>query len=63
MGTIIFNKKSSRDFGLEVETFPTYDIPERVFTKVEVPGRNGEVIFDDSSEESSIASTAGETTM
>lgn len=46
MGTIMFNKKSSRDFGLEVETFPNYEIPERIFEKVSVPGRNGEVIFD-----------------
>lgn len=46
MGTLVFNGISSRDVGIEVETFPTYDIPEREYTAVHVPGRNGDVIID-----------------
>lgn len=46
MGTIMFNNISSKDVGIEVETFPTYDLPEREYTAVHVPGRNGDVIID-----------------
>ena len=49
MGTVVFNGKSSRDFGLEVETFPTYEIPERNYELVEVLGRNGSIAFDHNS--------------
>lgn len=45
MGIIVFNGVSSRDVGIEVETFPTYDVPEKEFETVHVPGRNGDVIF------------------
>lgn len=46
MGIIVFNGISSRDVGIEVETFPTYDIPEREYEAIHVPGRNGDVIID-----------------
>jgi phage-related protein len=46
MGVIMFGGVSSRDVGIEVETFPTYDIPEREFEVFHVPGRNGDIIID-----------------
>lgn len=46
MGIIVFNNKSSKDIGLEVETFPEYIAPERIYDVVHVPGRNGDVVID-----------------
>lgn len=46
MGEIIFNGKSSKDIGLQVETFPQYQTPKRSYEKVHVPGRNGDLIID-----------------
>lgn len=46
MGEIIFNGRSSRDVGLEVETFPAYQSPKRTYEKIHVPGRNGDLIID-----------------
>lgn len=46
MGNIIFNGISSKDIGLEVETFPTYEIPKREYQVYHVPGRNGDIIID-----------------
>ena len=46
MGIIVFNNKSSKDVGLEVETFPEYIAPERIYDVIHVPGRNGDVVID-----------------
>lgn len=46
MGVIYFNGISSKDLGIEVETFPKYEIPEKEVTKYEIPGRNGEIVID-----------------
>lgn len=46
MGVIYFNGISSKDLGIEVETFPKYEIPEKEVTKYEIPGRNGEIVVD-----------------
>lgn len=46
MGIIVFNNKSSKDIGLEVETFPEYTAPEKVYDVIHVPGRNGDVVID-----------------
>lgn len=46
MGELIFNGVSSRSIGLEVETFPEYQTPKRTYTKVHIPGRNGDLIVD-----------------
>lgn len=46
MGIIVFNNKSSKDIGLEVETFPEYIAPERIYDVIHVPGRNGDVVID-----------------
>lgn len=49
MGEIIFNGRSSRDIGLEVETFPMYQTPKRSYEKVHIPGRNGDLLIDSGS--------------
>lgn len=49
MGFVIFNGRSSREVGLEVETFPSYIAPKRKYEKISVPGRNGDLIVDDGS--------------
>lgn len=46
MGEIIYNGRSCREFGLEVETFPSYTAPARTIEKTHVPGRNGDLIID-----------------
>lgn len=46
MGIVVFNNISSKDLGVEVETFPTYEVPERVYQVISVPGRNGDIIID-----------------
>lgn len=46
MGEIIFNGRSSRDIGLEVETFPEYQSPKRTYEKIHIPGRNGDLLID-----------------
>ena len=46
MGKFKFNGKISEDFGLVIQTPPTYEFPERDLTVAHVPGRNGDVIID-----------------
>lgn len=46
MGIVVFNNKSSKDIGLEVETFPEYNVPEKIYEVIHVPGRNGDVVID-----------------
>lgn len=46
MGNINFNGISSKDLGVEVETFPDYVAPQKEFEAVHVPGRNGDVLID-----------------
>lgn len=46
MGIIMFNGRSSRDVGLEVETFPQYEAPQKVLDVITVPGRNGDLVID-----------------
>lgn len=46
MGEVIFNGQSSKSFNLEVETFPEYHAPKRTYSKIHVPGRNGDLIVD-----------------
>ncbi len=48
-GIIVFNKQSSEDYGIVVETAPNYETPERDFNLVHVPGRNGDLSFDSGS--------------
>lgn len=46
MGTVVFNGISSRDLGVEVETFPSYEYPEKEYQVYHVPGRNGDIVVD-----------------
>lgn len=46
MGEIIYNQRSSREIGLEVETFPSYQTPRRSYEKIHIPGRNGDLLID-----------------
>lgn len=46
MGVIIFNGLSSKDYGIEVEHPPKYEIPERDYEVTHIPGRNGDIIID-----------------
>lgn len=45
MGIIIFNGLSSKEYHIQVEHPPGYDIPERDYESYHVPGRNGDVII------------------
>ncbi len=56
MGEIIYNGRSSKEIGLEVETFPSYVSPKRSYEKVHVPGRNGDLIIDNGSWENTTRS-------
>ena len=56
MGEIIYNGRSSREFGLEVETFPDYQVPKRSYETVHVPGRNGDLLLDGGSWENGVRS-------
>lgn len=49
MGVIIYNGKSSRDLHVVVEHPPAYDTPERDYEVTEIPGRNGDIIYDNGS--------------
>lgn len=49
MGELIYNGKSSRAIGLEVETYPNYFVPRRSYEKIKVPGRNGDLLIDNGS--------------
>lgn len=46
MGVIIFNNIPSTDANIEVEHYPSYQIAERDFEMVHVPGRNGDFLID-----------------
>lgn len=46
MGVITFNGLSSKDFGIEVELFPTYQTPRKIYDVIHIPGRNGDLHID-----------------
>ena len=46
MGIILFNGISSKDVSIEVEHFPKYEVPERDYEVVHVPGKNGDIFID-----------------
>lgn len=46
MGVILLNGQSSESIGLVVERPPDYEIAERDYENVPVPGRNGDVLID-----------------
>lgn len=47
MGVIIFNGKSSEDYGIVVENPPAYAMPKRRVESLSVPGRNGNILIDE----------------
>lgn len=56
MGVIYFNGISSKDIGIEVETYPRYEIPEKNVTTYEIPGRNGNIVVDNGTFKNAITS-------
>ena len=46
MGVITFNSVQSTTVGINVETFPDYETPERDYEIIHVPGRNGDIVID-----------------
>lgn len=46
---IMFNGRSSLDYGIVVETPPNYEIAERDYDIIHVPGRSGDLSFDSGS--------------
>ena len=56
MGVIYFNGISSKDIGIEVETYPRYEIPEKNVTTYEIPGRNGNIVVDNGTFKNTITS-------
>lgn len=46
MGVITLNGVTSTSIGLVIEVPPDYEIPERIYERTPVPGRNGEVVMD-----------------
>lgn len=56
MGEIIYNGRSSKEIGLEVETFPSYQAPRRKYETIHVPGRNGDLLLDEGSWENTTRS-------
>lgn len=49
MGIVIFNGRSSEDYGIQVEHPPGYQTPARDYETVHVPGRNGDILIDNGS--------------
>lgn len=56
MGEIIYNGRSSKEIGLEVETFPEYQTPKRSYELIHIPGRNGDLLIDNGCWENSVRS-------
>lgn len=46
MHSFFFKGKKSQDFGIYISGSGTYNFPERDIEKVEVPGRNGDLLID-----------------
>ena len=46
IGFLIYNGKSSREFGLYVSGSGTFNAPQRDIETIEIPGRNGTLTID-----------------
>lgn len=46
---LIFNGKSSDDYGIHIEKTPEYPVPEKDYEITHVPGRSGDVLIDNGS--------------
>ena len=49
MGTLTFNGICSSVFGIRIATAPNYDIPEKDYQIVHVPGKSGDIYLDTNS--------------
>ena len=49
MGLVIFNNRSSKDYYAEIESPPWYKTPARDYELTHVPGRNGDLLYDQGS--------------
>lgn len=49
MGVIVYNGKSSQDYSILVEHPPGYEYPEKDLIVTHVPGRNGDIVYDNDS--------------
>lgn len=46
MGVIIFNGRSSKDLGIEVWSPPNYQVPQKDYDTIHIPGRDGDLLID-----------------
>lgn len=46
MGVIIYNGIASDEVGIHVEVPPDYEIPEKNYEVISVPGKNGDIVID-----------------
>lgn len=46
MGVIIFNGRSSKDRRIEVWAPPNYQVPQRDYETIHIPGRDGDLLID-----------------
>ena len=46
MGIVVFNGVSSKNVGIEVETFPDYVAPQKIYEVTSIPGRSGDLVRD-----------------
>lgn len=46
MGVIVFNGRSSKDIGIEVWSPPNYQVPQRDYDAIHIPGRDGDLLID-----------------
>lgn len=49
MGVVIFNSRSSSDYGINIERPVSYEYAGRNYEKLHVPGRNGDLLLDNDS--------------
>lgn len=49
MGVVIFNGRSSADYGIQVEHPPEYQTPVKDYEIIHIPGRNGDLVIDNGS--------------
>ena len=49
MGLVIFNNQSSKDYYAEIAAPPSYKVPARDYELNHVPGRNGDLLYDQGS--------------
>lgn len=46
MGVITFNSRLSSTFGIQVEQRPNYELPEKDYEIIHVPGKSGDILID-----------------